>query len=102
MPSFELFFSMRQFVSAVPSSAFDDDLADLSLVDETTNVDISDEIEKNIKKFQCVNKSVEDAIKGTKYVYVKSKWEVTQKDLEIFFNRVNACKHIGDETEKLE
>lgn len=93
---------MRQFVTAAPSSTFDDDLADLSLVNDIADDDIFDEIEKNMKKFQCVIKSVEDAINGTKHIYVKSQWEVLQKQLEIFFNRINACKHIEDKTEQRE
>lgn len=93
---------MIQCTSAAPSSTVDDESADLSFVDDIDNDDISDEIEKNQKKFQCVIKSVEDAIKDTKIVKVISQWEVTQKDLEIFFNRINACKHIEDKTEQRE
>lgn len=91
-----------QIVSAVPFSTIDNESADLNTVDDITKTDISSEIEKNKKKIQCVIKSVEDAIKGTKIIEVTTQWEVTQKSLEIAFNRINACKNIEDETEQTE
>lgn len=59
-----------------------------------------DEIEKNKQYVQCVIKSVEAAIKGSKIVKVTAQWEVSQKFLEVLFNRINACKNIEDKSEQ--
>lgn len=63
-------------------------------------ISTEDEIEKNKKQVQCVIKSIEDAIKDSKIVKVTSQWEVTQKFLEVLFNRINACKNIEDKIEQ--
>lgn len=62
----------------------------------------ADDIPETLTKFKCVIKSIEDAVKGSKIVKVTSQWEVTQKFLEILFNRINACKNIEDASEQTE
>lgn len=96
------FFLNKKCIYAAPPSTIGNESVDLSLISDLANEDISDEIEKNVSKFQCVINSFEDAIKGTKYVYLKSQWEITKKDFEILFNRINACKEIQDKTEQRE
>lgn len=88
-------------MSAAPPSPIYDDLA-LNIAEDFIEKDISSEIEKNKRKVQCIIKSVEDAIKGSKIVEVTSQWEVIQKSLEILFNRINACKNIEDKAEQTE
>lgn len=73
-----------------------------SLMADYESISTDDEIEKNKKRVQCFIKSIEDAIKGSEIVNVTSQWEVTQKYLEVLFNRVNACKNIEDKTEQEE
>lgn len=71
-----------------------------NLMTDYDSLSIDDEIEQNRKRVQCIIKSIEEAIQGSKIVEVTSQWEVTQKYLEVLFNRQNACKNIEDKTEQ--
>ena len=68
---------------------YDDDVSD-------------DEIQKTLKKFRCIIRSIGEVVNGNKIVEVYTQWEVTQKYLEVLFNRMNACKHIENKKEQTE
>lgn len=91
--------------ATIESDELDDDIVDM--IDVSLNIDVddddvNDDISKTLDKFKCIIKSVDDAVKDSKIVEVTSQWEVTRKFLEVFFNRINACKNIEDETEQSE
>lgn len=76
----------------------EEDTSDLVESMETDDV----EIKKTLENFECIIKSVQDVVKGTKLVEITSQWEVTEKYLEVLYNRMNACKNIEDKSEQVE